>query len=113
MAVAAAAETQRLLSPHGMGGLATTLRPQTATPLAAPLILSPRIQTAITTSAGNPGAPQLLSPAEHHHHAAAAAAAAGLIYTPYADYANYALAGSPLITEYTPADHSGALLFVC
>ncbi|XP_025417184.1 protein held out wings isoform X1 [Sipha flava] len=106
MAVAAAAETQRLLSPHGMGGLATTLRPQTATPLAAPLILSPRIPTAITTTAGNPGAPQLLSPAEHHHHAAAAAAAAGLIYTPYADYANYALAGSPLITEYTPADHS-------
>jgi len=113
MAVAAAAETQRLLSPHGMGGLATSLRPQAATPLAAPLILSPRIPTAITTNAGNPGAPQLLSPAEHHHHAAAAAAAAGLIYTPYADYANYALAGSPLITEYTPADHSGALLFVC
>jgi protein quaking len=106
MAVAAAAETQRLLSPHGMGGLATTLRPQTAAPLPTPLILSPRIQTAITTTAGNPGAPQLLSPAEHHHHAAAAAAAAGLIYTPYADYANYALAGSPLITEYTPADHS-------
>ncbi|XP_018365802.1 PREDICTED: protein held out wings [Trachymyrmex cornetzi] len=33
----------------------------------------------------------------------------GLIYTPYADYANYAaLAASPLLTEYATADHSGA-----
>ncbi|KYN17606.1 hypothetical protein ALC57_09975 [Trachymyrmex cornetzi] len=34
----------------------------------------------------------------------------GLIYTPYADYANYAaLAASPLLTEYATADHSGGL----
>ncbi|OXU25626.1 hypothetical protein TSAR_005727, partial [Trichomalopsis sarcophagae] len=34
----------------------------------------------------------------------------GLIYAPYADYANYAaLASSPLLTEYATADHSGGL----
>ncbi|XP_015839625.1 held out wings isoform X4 [Tribolium castaneum] len=79
---AAAAETQRLLSP-AIPGLATPLRTP-ATPLGAPLILSPR---------------SLLSPGDPH----------GLIYTPYADYTNYAaLAASPLLTEYATADHSGA-----
>ncbi|XP_064212075.1 held out wings isoform X6 [Tribolium castaneum] len=77
---AAAAETQRLLSP-AIPGLATPLRTP-ATPLGAPLILSPR---------------SLLSPGDPH----------GLIYTPYADYTNYAaLAASPLLTEYATADHS-------
>ncbi|EEZ99237.2 held out wings [Tribolium castaneum] len=80
---AAAAETQRLLSP-AIPGLATPLRTP-ATPLGAPLILSPR---------------SLLSPGDPH----------GLIYTPYADYTNYAaLAASPLLTEYATADHSGGL----
>lgn len=42
----------------------------------------------------------LLSPGDPH----------GLIYTPYADYTNYAaLAASPLLTEYATADHSGGL----
>ncbi|XP_066906525.1 protein held out wings isoform X2 [Halyomorpha halys] len=91
---AAAAETQRLMSP-GIPGLATPLRtPAAANPLGAPLILSPRIP--VPTSAA-----PLLSPPEAHPHQ--------LIYTPYADYTNYAaLAGTPLISEYTAADHSGA-----
>ncbi|XP_065225109.1 protein held out wings isoform X6 [Planococcus citri] len=105
MAIAAAAETQRLLSP-AMPGLATPLRTQTATPLGAPLILSPRIPTAIPTTAasilnGSAGQ-QLLPPPEPH----------GLIYTPFtADYANFAaLTGSPLLTaEYPAPDHSGGL----
>jgi hypothetical protein len=42
----------------------------------------------------------LLSPHDPH----------GLIYTPYAEYANYAaLAASPLLTDYATADHSGGL----
>ncbi|KAJ9574444.1 hypothetical protein L9F63_008370, partial [Diploptera punctata] len=82
---AAAAETQRLLSP-GMPGLATPMR-SPATPLAASLL----------NGSGHQG--PLLSPHDPH----------GLIYTPYADYANYAaLAASPLLTEYATADHSGA-----
>ncbi|XP_026678059.1 protein held out wings-like isoform X1 [Diaphorina citri] len=99
MAVAAAQETQRLLSP-GMPGMATQLRTPTATPLGAPLILSPRIPAIPTSAAsllnGSPGG-QLMNPADAHQ----------LIYTPYADYANYAaLTGSPLLTEYASADHS-------
>ncbi|XP_076226861.1 protein held out wings isoform X5 [Nomia melanderi] len=92
----AAAETQRLLP-----GLATPMRTPSA-PLGAPLILSPRISVPTTAASllngsGPPGS--LLSAGDPH----------GLIYTPYADYANYAaLAGSPLLTEYTTADHSGA-----
>lgn len=105
MAIAAAAETQRLLSP-AMSGLGTPLRTQTANPLGAPLILSPRIPTAIPTTAasilnGSPAAQQLLPPEPH-----------GLIYTPFtADYANFAaLTGSPLLTaEYPAPDHSGGL----
>ncbi|XP_076374452.1 protein held out wings isoform X9 [Megalopta genalis] len=91
---AAAAETQRLLP-----GLATPMRTPSA-PLGAPLILSPRISVPTTAASllngsGPPGS--LLSAGDPH----------GLIYTPYADYANYAaLAGSPLLTEYTTADHS-------
>lgn len=98
---AAAAETQRLMSP-GIPGLATPLRTPTATPLGAPLILSPRIPVPTTAaSILNGSAPpgQLLSAADAH----------GLIYTPYPSYTDYsALAGSPLLTEYTTADHSGA-----
>lgn len=97
---ASAVETQRLLSP-AMPGLGN-LRSQ-GTPLGAPLILSPRMS--VPTSAAsilNGSAPpgSLLSPGDPH----------GLIYTPYADYTNYAaLAASPLLTEYATADHSGGL----
>ncbi|XP_043269573.1 protein held out wings isoform X2 [Venturia canescens] len=92
----AAAESQRLLP-----GLGTQMRTQNA-PLGAPLILSPRITVPTTAASllngsGPPGS--LLSAGDPH----------GLIYTPYADYANYAaLAASPLLTEYATADHSGA-----
>ncbi|KAK0075564.1 hypothetical protein PV325_006733 [Microctonus aethiopoides] len=92
---AAAAETQRLLP-----GLGTQMRSPNA-PLGAPLILSPRISVPTTAASllngsGPPGS--ILSAGDPH----------GLIYTPYADYANYAaLAASPLLTEY--ADHSGGL----
>lgn len=101
LTAAAAAETQRLMSP-GIPGLATPLRTPAATPLGAPLILSPRIPVPTTAaSILNGSAPPgpLLSPADPH----------GLIYTPYAaGYTDYAaLAGSPLLTEYTAADHSG------
>ncbi|XP_034940918.1 protein held out wings isoform X2 [Chelonus insularis] len=91
---AAAAETQRLLP-----GLGTQIRSPNA-PLGAPLILSPRISVPTTAASllngsGPPGS--ILSAGDPH----------GLIYTPYAEYANYAaLAASPLLTEY--ADHSGA-----
>lgn len=99
---AAAAETQRLLSP-AIPGLATTPLRTAATPLGAPLILSPRMSVPTTAaSILNGSAPpgSLLSPGDHH----------GLIYTPYADYTNYAaLAASPLLTEYATADHSGGL----
>ncbi|KAF3427554.1 hypothetical protein E2986_06398 [Frieseomelitta varia] len=93
---AAAAETQRLLP-----GLATPMRTPSA-PLGAPLILSPRISVPTTAASllngsGPPGS--LLSAGDPH----------GLIYTPYADYANYAaLAASPLL-DYTTADNSGGL----
>ncbi|GLV44308.1 held out wings [Carabus blaptoides fortunei] len=95
----AAAETQRLLSP-AIPGLATPMRTPTA-PLGAPLILSPRMSVPTTAaSILNGSAPpgSLLSPGDPH----------GLIYTPYADYTNYAALASPLLTEYTTADHSGA-----
>ncbi|XP_074101881.1 protein held out wings isoform X3 [Cotesia typhae] len=92
---AAAAETQRLLP-----GLGSQMRSPNA-PLGAPLILSPRISVPTTAASllngsGPPGS--ILSAGDPH----------GLIYTPYADYANYAaLAASPLLTEY--ADHSAFL----
>lgn len=100
-AAACAAETQRLMSP-GLPGLTTPLRTApTPTPLGGPLILSSRVPVPTTAP------PALLSPPEGHHQ---------LIYTPYAaaaaaaaDYNNYAaLAGTPLISEYPGADHSGA-----
>lgn len=98
---AAAAETQRLLSP-GMPGLATPMR-NPATPLGAPLILSPRLPVPTTAASllnGSGHQGPLLSPHDPH----------GLIYTPYAEYANYAaLAASPLLTDYATADHSGGL----
>ena len=98
---AAAAETQRLLSP-GMPGLAAPMR-NPATPLGAPLILSPRLPVPTTAASllnGSGHQGPLLSPHDPH----------GLIYTPYADYANYAaLAASPLLTDYATADHSGGL----
>lgn len=98
---AAAAETQRLLSP-GMPGLAAPMR-NPATPLGAPLILSPRLPVPTTAASllnGSGHQGPLLSPHDPH----------GLIYTPYADYANYAaLAASPLLADYATADHSGGL----
>lgn len=98
---AAAAETQRLLSP-GMPGLAAPMR-NPATPLGAPLILSPRLPVPTTAASllnGSGHQGPLLSPHDPH----------GLIYTPYAEYANYAaLAASPLLTDYATADHSGGL----
>lgn len=96
----AAAETQRLLSP-AIPGLATPMRNPSA-PLGAPLILSPRMSVPTTAaSILNGSAPpgSLLSPGDPH----------GLIYTPYADYTNYAALASPLLTEYATADHSGGL----
>ncbi|XP_019762406.1 protein held out wings isoform X5 [Dendroctonus ponderosae] len=97
---AAAVETQRLLSP-GMPGLGSQMRAP-ATPLGAPLILSPRMSVPTTAaSILNGSAPpgSLLSTGDPH----------GLIYAPYPDYTNYtALAASPLLTEYATADHSGA-----
>jgi len=99
-AMAAAADASRLLSP-GIPGLATPMRTQ-GTPLGAPLILSPRMSVPTTAaSILNGSAPpgSLLSPGDPH----------GLIYAPYADYTNYlAAAASPMLTEYTTADHSGA-----
>nr|CAD7407632.1 unnamed protein product [Timema poppensis] len=100
LTAAAAAETQRLLSP-GMPGMGTPMR-SPATPLGAPLILSPRLPVptsaaSLLNGSGHQG--PLLSPHDPH----------GLIYTPYADYANYAaLAASPLLQDYATADHSGA-----
>nr|CAD7424128.1 unnamed protein product [Timema monikensis] len=98
LTAAAAAETQRLLSP-GMPGMGTPMR-SPATPLGAPLILSPRLPVptsaaSLLNGSGHQG--PLLSPHDPH----------GLIYTPYADYANYAaLAASPLLQDYATADHS-------
>lgn len=97
---AAAANESRLLSP-GIPGLATSLR-SPATPLGAPLILSPRMSVPTTAaSILNGSAPpgSLLSPGDPHQ----------LIYTTYPDYTNYTLAASPLITDYAAADHSGGL----
>lgn len=92
MALSAAADAQRLMSPSIPGLTPSALRTPTATPLGAPLILSPRLP--VPTSA--PQGP-LLSPADAH----------SLIYTPYASYTDYtALTGSPLLTDYA-ADHSG------
>ncbi|XP_060526110.1 protein held out wings isoform X2 [Cylas formicarius] len=97
---AAAVDAQRLLSP-AIPGLGTPLRGP-ATPLGAPLILSPRMSVPTTAaSILNGSAPpgSLLSPGDPH----------GLLYAPYADYTNYAaLAATPLLTEYATADHSGA-----
>ncbi|XP_063244264.1 protein held out wings [Bacillus rossius redtenbacheri] len=101
LTAAAAAETQRLLSP-GMPGLAAPMR-SPATPLGAPLILSPRLPVSTTAS--------LLNGSAHHHHHQGGPLLSphdphGLIYAaaPYAEYANYAaLAASPLLAEY---DHT-------
>nr|CAH7728289.1 unnamed protein product [Callosobruchus chinensis] len=107
---ASAMDAQRLLSP-AIPGLTTPLRAPAATPLGAPLILSPRMSAMPPNSAasllngagGPPGAAGLLSPAgagDPHQ----------LIYAPF-EYANYAaLAATPLITDYAAAaaaDHSG------
>lgn len=108
LSAACAAEAQRMMSPGGLPGLTPTLRSPAAAPLGAPLLLSPRLPVPATTAAA-----PLMSPPE-------AAAHHQLIYTPYAaaaaaaaaaaDYTNYAaLAGTPLISDYTAADHSGAL----
>lgn len=105
LALVAAAESQRLLGPGGVPGMATPLRTP-PTPLGAPLILSPRMQVPNSTSHllnGSAAPPPLMSPAD----------AAGLIYTSYptaADYANYASLTSPLLQEYT-AEHAAGGLF--
>ncbi|KAK6628565.1 hypothetical protein RUM43_002380 [Polyplax serrata] len=104
LAASAAAETQRLLSP-AMPSLGTPLR-SPATPLGAPLIISPRLPVPTTAASllNGTGTGPLLSPAEHP----------GLIYTPYAEYANYAaLAASPLLTEYASADHTVRIIELC
>lgn len=95
---ASAAETQRLLSP-AMSGLGSPLR-SNGTPLGAPLIISPRLPVPTTAASllSGTGTTPILSPADHH----------GLIYTPYAEYANYAALASPLLTEYA-ADHTGTV----
>lgn len=99
-AAAAITET-RLLSPSLPGLQATQLRATQATPLGAPLILSPRMSVPTTAASllSGSGPPTL----EH---------TGGLIYAhpTYTDYTNYAAlaaAGNPLLTEY--ADHSGGL----
>lgn len=81
---------------QGMQGLAQNTLRQSGTPLGAPLILSPRmsVPTSAASLLSGTGQPQMEHP--------------GLIYTPYADYTNYAaLTGNPLLTDYT--DHSGGL----
>lgn len=96
--VAAVAAESRMLSP-AMPGLTAQQMRSPATPLGAPLILSPRmsVPTSAASMLSGSGPPTM----EH----------AGLIYaTPYGDYTNYAAlaaAGNPLLTDYT--DHSGAL----
>ena len=97
-AVAAAAETQRLLSP-AIPGLTAQMR-SSATPLGAPLILSPRMSVPTTAaSILNGSGPPLLSAGDPH----------SILYTPY-EYANYTALTAPLLaTEYATADHSGGL----
>lgn len=94
--LAQSAAESRLLSP-GMQGLAAQPLRTSATPLGAPLILSPRMSVPTTAaSLISASAPPTM---EHP----------GLIYaSPYGDYTNFAaLTGNPLLTEY--ADHSGGL----
>lgn len=94
--LAQSAAESRLLSP-GMPGLTAQQLRSPATPLGAPLILSPRMSVPTTgASLLSASAPPTM---EHP----------GLIYaTPYGDYTNYAaLTGNPLLTDY--ADHSGGL----
>jgi protein quaking len=96
-AAAAVAET-RLMSPGMPTMTANQMRAQ-ATPLGAPLILSPRMSVPTTAASLLSGA----GPPQMDHHT-------GLIYaTPYTDYTNYAAlaAGNPILTEYT--DHTGGL----
>ncbi|XP_012549648.1 protein held out wings isoform X3 [Bombyx mandarina] len=102
--ITAAAETQRLLAPGGVGGVAL----RTPAPLGAPLILSPRMsapaQPGLLNGAGAGAAAGLLSPGEPAHQ---------LIYASPYDYANYAAltaAANPLLaTEYAAADHAGVV----
>jgi len=91
--LAQSAAESRLLSP-GMPGLTAQPLRTPATPLGAPLILSPRMSVPTTgASLLSASAPPTM---EHP----------GLIYAaPYGDYTNYAaLTGNPLLTDY--ADHS-------
>ncbi|CAB3235792.1 unnamed protein product [Arctia plantaginis] len=102
---AAAAETQRLLAPGGVGGVAL----RTSAPLGAPLILSPRMSggpgggAGLLNGSGAQAAAGLLSPGEPQHQ---------LIYASPYDYANYAAltaAANPLLTtEYAAADHTAS-----
>ncbi|RWS30110.1 Protein held out wing-like protein [Leptotrombidium deliense] len=80
------AEHMKLLAPQ----MLTSLRTPTATPLGAPLIISPRHIHVPTSAALLNGSapPPLMTPAE-----------AGLLYAPY-DFHQYAALTSPLIAEY-------------
>ena len=99
--VAAASADNRLLTPAGLPGLAQQMRPPTAAPLGAPLILSQRMTVPTTAASILSGTPTPANAFENPTH--------GMIFTPYADYNLYntALTGNPLLTEY--ADHSGGL----
>lgn len=97
--VLATSADSRLLTP-GLQGLATQIRPATAAPLGAPLILSQRM-TVPTTAAASILSAQAPPTFENPAH--------GMIFAPYGDYTNYAaLTGNPLLTDY--ADHSGGLI---
>ncbi|XP_052130879.1 protein held out wings isoform X2 [Frankliniella occidentalis] len=91
----AASETQRMLSP-GMQTLTGPMRNH-ATPLGAPLILSPRMQVPTSAASllnGSGPAPGLIPGHEHH----------GLIYASPYDFSNYlaaAASASPLMTDYS------------
>ncbi|XP_067118727.1 protein held out wings [Centruroides vittatus] len=88
------AEPPRLIAPPM--AISSPLRAQ-ATPLGAPLILSPRIPVPTTAALLNGSAPPpLITPTE-----------AGLLYTTYADYHQYAALASPLLAEY-PTEHTAA-----
>ncbi|RWS12440.1 Protein held out wing-like protein [Dinothrombium tinctorium] len=81
-------EHMKLIAPQV--ALTTSLRTPTATPLGAPLIISPRHIHVPTSAAliNGSGPPPLMTPAE-----------AGLLYAPY-DFHQYAALTSPLLAEY-------------
>jgi hypothetical protein len=131
-----AGDLQRMVAPLAAAGLtsaaaaaaaASQLRPQ-ATPLGAPLILSPRLPPGMSQhtaasllngSAGQQTANHLLAAAAAaaNHQGPGAQEAASLMFAPYSDaYTTYAALASPLFAEYNAAaaaaataDHTGGL----